>query len=89
LKTQMKKNQNEMKKLLNQKESSIQAQSAVLTDRAEPGQLLTAASSSSLNTVSRESVEPRKAHNTAQRRTYLRQERTITDCTVSFDETER
>jgi len=50
LKTQMKKNQNEMKKLLNQKESSIQAQSAVLTDRAEPGQLLMAASSSSLNT---------------------------------------
>ena len=50
-KTQMKKNQNEMKKLLNQKESFIQAQSVSLAD-AEPGQLQRAGSSSSLNSVS-------------------------------------
>lgn len=50
-KTQMKKNQNEMKKLLNQKESFIQAQSVVLTE-AEPEQLQRTGSSNSLNSVS-------------------------------------
>jgi len=44
-----------MKKLLNQKESFIQAQGAVLTD-AEPEQLQRAGSSTSLNSVSRGSV---------------------------------